>query len=194
MKWIVVLVIAAVVVGIVGLGAFMWYKSNYDKAVSLDEATDAKLKQIDVYLQRRYDLIPNLVDTVKGYAKHETALFTSIAEARKSYFSAQNVGEKVAASGTLESALSRLLMLQENYPDLKANQSFQKLQDELAGTENRIGFARADYNEAVKALNTYIRTYFGRYFAEKAGVGPAEYFEIPEDKADEIRTVPDVEF
>ena len=131
-------------------------------------------------LKRRYDLIPNLVETVKGYAKHEKELFENIAEARTKYFQSNSVKGQIDASNRLEGALSRLLLLRETYPDLKANQSFLKLQDSLEGTENRIAVERKRYNEAVQLLNTYIRTLFGRFFASFAGVSSAEYYDIPE--------------
>ena len=141
-------------------------------------------------LKRRYDLIPNLVETVKGYAKHEKELFENIAQARTLYFQAKDVKDKVKASNQLESALSRLLLLQERYPVLKANESFLKLQDSLEGTENRISVERKRYNEAVQTLNTYIRTFLGRFYAMLAGVSSATYYEVPEAE----KAVPTVKF
>jgi LemA protein len=135
--------------------------------------------QIDVQLKRRHDLIPNLVETVKGFAAHEKEIFTAIAEARTKYFAAQSVGDKVAASRGLEGALSRLLMLQETYPQLKANENFLKLQDSLEGTENRIAVERMRYNDLVRALNAYVRGFPGRIFAGLAGVQQAVYYDLP---------------
>ncbi|MBI4697591.1 MAG: LemA family protein [Nitrospirae bacterium] len=132
------------------------------------------------FLKRRYDLIPNLVETVKGYASHERELFEHIADARTKYFQANSVKDKIQASNQLEGVLSRLLVLQEQYPQLKANESFLKLQDSLEGTENRISVERKRYNESVQALNTYRRTVFGRLFSALANVSASEYYEIPE--------------
>ena len=164
--------------------------SGYNKAISFDERVDAQWAQVEVVLQRRYDLIPNLVETVKGYAGHEKEIFTDLAKSREKYFSAGNRGEKVAAANGLERALSRLLVLQERYPDLKAQASFQDLQTQLEGSENRISVERHRFNEAVKQLNGYCRSFFGRMFAGWAGVEPAEYFEAEQ----EAQAVPKVDF
>jgi LemA protein len=164
--------------------------SGYNTVIAMDENVKGKWAQVENQLKRRYDLIPNLIETVKGYAKHEKELFENIAEARTKYFQANSVKDKVAGSNRLEGALSRLLLLQERYPDLKANQSFLKLQDSLEGTENRIAVERKRYNDAVQILNTYIRTFFGRFFAAYASVSKAEYYEIPEGE----KTVPKVKF
>ncbi|HEB75353.1 MAG TPA: LemA family protein [Nitrospirae bacterium] len=161
-------------------GVVGWGIAQYNRVITMDEQVKAQWAQVENQLKRRYDLIPNLVETVKGYAKHEKELFENIAEARTKYFQAKTVGEKIQASRGLESVLSRLLLLKETYPQLKANESFLKLQDSLEGTENRIAVERKRYNDAVRALNTYRRTVFGRFFASLAGVGEAEYYEIPE--------------
>ena len=131
-------------------------------------------------MHRRIDLIPNLVATVKGYATHEQEIFTQIAESRTKYFAAGNQSEKVEAANGMERALSRLLVLTEQYPDLKAQTNFLALQDELAGTENRIAVERKRYNDAVRDLNTYTRSLLGRIVTGWASVKPAEYFEVPE--------------
>jgi LemA protein len=165
---------------IIGIGFGKWMISGYNNVISMDEQVKAQWAQVENQLKRRYDLIPNLVETVKGYATHERELFEYIAEARTKYFQAGTVKDKIQASGDLERALSRLLLLQENYPQLKANESFLKLQDSLEGTENRIAVERKRYNEAVQLLNTYIRTVFGKVFAAIAGVTSAEYYEVPE--------------
>ncbi len=175
--------IALIVVGVVLLLAFMsfnWFRSGYDNVIAMDENVKGSWAQVENQLKRRYDLIPNLVETVKGYAAHEKELFEHIADARTKYFQANTVKDKIQASTQLEGVLSRLLLLQENYPQLKANESFLKLQDSLEGTENRIAVERKRYNDAVQMLNTYIRTFFGRFFAAFAGVSSAEYYEIPE--------------
>ncbi len=174
--------ITLIVVGIIlliGFSTFTWLKNGYNRAITLDEGVTAGWAQVENQLKRRYDLIPNLVETVKGYAAHETELFKHIADARTQYFQAGNVREKIKASNQLEGFLSRLLLLREAYPNLKANESFLKLQDSLEGTENRIAVERKRYNDAVRALNTFRRTFFGRFFASLAGVSEAEYYEIP---------------
>jgi len=164
--------------------------SGYNAVISMDENVKGKWAQVENQLKRRYDLIPNLIETVKGYAKHEKELFENIAKARTKYFQSNNVKDKIAGANRLEGVLSRLLLLQERYPDLKANLSFLKLQDSLEGTENRIAVERKRYNEAVQILNTYIRTFFGRFFAAFASVSKAEYYEIPEGE----KAAPKVKF
>ncbi len=185
--------ITLIVVGIIlliGFSTFRWLVGGYNNVIAMDENVKGKWAQVENQLKRRYDLIPNLIETVKGYAKHEKELFTHIADARTKYFSAGSVKEKIAASNGLERVLSRLLLLREQYPQLKANESFLKLHDSLEGTENRIAVERKRYNEAVQLLNTYIRTFFGRFFATFAGVSNAEYYEIP----DAEKEVPKVKF
>lgn len=179
--------IALIVIGIlllIGFGTFKWVVGEYNKVIAMDENVKASWAQVENQLKRRYDLIPNLVETVKGYAKHEKELFENIAEARTKYFQAKDVKGKIQASNQLEGVLSRLLLLREAYPQLKANESFLKLQDSLEGTENRISVERKRYNESVQLLNTYRRTVFGRFFAALAGVSAAEYYEIPEGQAE----------
>lgn len=185
--------VALIGIGIVVLLAFMtfsWFRSGYDNVISMDENVKGSWAQVENQLKRRYDLIPNLVETVKGYAAHEKELFENIANARTKYFQANTVKGRVQASTQLEGVLSRLLLLREAYPQLKANENFLKLQDSLEGTENRISVERKRYNDAVQMLNTYIRTFFGRFFATFAGVSSAEYFEIPEGE----KEVPSVKF
>lgn len=177
LKIILIVVGAVLLVGLLLGGQII---AGYNRVISMDEGVKGKWAQVENQLKRRYDLIPNLVETVKGYATHEKELFENIAQARTEYFQAKNLKNKVEASNRLEGALSRLLLLQERYPQLKANQSFLKLQDSLEGTENRISVERKRYNEAVQRLNTYIRTFLGRFYATLAGVSSAEYYEIPE--------------
>ncbi|MBI4709639.1 MAG: LemA family protein [Nitrospirae bacterium] len=165
---------------VIGISLARWVIGGYNSAITMDEQVKSQWAQVENQLKRRYDLIPNLVETVKGYAKHERELFTHIADARTKYFQANTVKDKIQSSMALEGALSRLLLLQENYPQLKANESFLKLQDSLEGTENRISVERKRYNDDVKTLNTYRRTVFGKIFASIAGVGEAEYYDIPE--------------
>ncbi len=152
---------AGIIIGVIALiilGIGMGGCSSYGRIVQLDEQAKAQFANVDAQLQRRYDMIPNLVETVKGYAAHEKGVFENIANARKAYFApGADANAKAQASGDLERALARLLMLQENYPALKANEGFLKLQDQLEGTENRIGVERGRYNEAVRLLNTELR-------------------------------------
>ena len=174
-----ILIILAVIAGFALLTMF-WGVGQYNRVIAMDEQVKSQWAQVENQLKRRYDLIPNLVETVKGYAKHEREVFENIANARTKYFQAATVKDKIQASQQLEGALSRLLLLQENFPQLKANESFLKLQDSLEGTENRISVERKRYNDDVRALNTYRRTVFGRFFASLAGVGEATYYEIPQ--------------
>lgn len=178
-------IIAVIVILIIG-----WGIREYNKVVSMDEQVKAQWAQVENQLKRRYDLIPNLVETVKGYAKHEREIFEKIAEARTKYFQAKRPDEQIRASNELEGALSRLLLLREAYPQLKANENFLKLQDSLEGTENRISVERKRYNEAVQRLNTYRRTVFGRFFAALAGVAEAPYYEVSEPE----KELPKVKF
>jgi len=175
--------VVLIVVGIILVGGLMvggWIIGGYNRVISMDENIKGQWAQVENQLKRRYDLIPNLVETVKGYAQHEKELFENIAEARTRYFQAVDPKGKIEAANRLEGVLSRLLLLQEQYPQLKANESFLKLQDSLEGTENRISVERKRYNEAVQTLNTFIRTVFGRFFATLAGVSSGAYYEVPE--------------
>ena len=175
---IILVVVGAVL--LIGLMAFGKIVAGYNQVIAMDENIKGRWAQVENQLKRRYDLIPNLVETVKGYAGHEKELFENIARARTEYFQAKSPKNKITAANRLEGTLSRLLLLQERYPNLKANQSFLKLQDSLEGTENRISVERKRYNDAVQILNTSIRTVFGRFYAMLAGVSSAEYYEIPE--------------
>jgi len=168
----------------------LWFYSTYNKLVTMDEQVKGQWAQVESQLKRRYDLIPNLVETVKGYASHESKLFIEIAEARTKYFQAPTTGDKIAASKGLEGALSRLLMLQETYPNLKANESFLKLQDTLEGTENRIAVERKRYNDDARDLNAFRRRMFISMVAGSAGVGEAKYYEVSEPE----RANPKVKF
>jgi len=175
-------VIMLIVLGVLLLVGFLVIWGGYNKAIRLDEAVEARWAQVETVLARRFDLIPNLVATVKGYAAHETELFKHIADSRTKYFQAGSIPQKAQAASQLQGALSRLLLLREQYPDLKANQNFLKLQDQLEGSENRIAVERKRYNEAVRAVNTYARSFFGRSFCGMAGVEKAEYFEATEQQ------------
>ncbi len=178
-----VIIAVAVIVG-------GWTISGYNRVVTMDENVKTAWAQVDNQLKRRYDLIPNLVETVKGYAAHEKEVFEHLADARTKYFQAPDVKGKIEATGDFERALSRLLVLKETYPQLKANESFLKMMDSLEGTENRLSVERKRYNDAVRTLNTYIRTVFGRFFAGLAGVEKAEYYQIPEGE----KVAPKVKF
>lgn len=166
--------------------------SGYNRAIRLDENVRRSWAQVENILQSRYDLIPNLVETVKGYAAHEKEIFESVAEARTRYFQADRSDRaaQVEAAAGFERALSRLLLLQEKYPELKAQESFRGLMDALEGTERRLAVERMRYNEAVAALNTYARGLLGRIFCGWAGVKEATYFEAPEA----AREAPKVDF
>jgi len=153
------------------LGFFLGsaYVSRRNQMVVKREAVSAAWSQVDVVLQRRADLIPNLVQTVKGYAVQEQTVFGDIAAARAALLGARNPAEKIAANGALDSALGRLLVIVENYPQLKSDQNFLRLQDELAGTENRIAVERRRYNEAVQDFNVYIALFPNNLVASRAG-------------------------
>jgi len=182
------------VVAVLAIIAGIAFVTLYNKSVRLEEGVKEKWSEVENQLKRRYDLIPNLVETVKGYAAHEKELFSHIADARKAYFSAQTVDEKARAAGAVEGVLSRLLLLQERYPELKANENFLKLQDSLEGTENRLSVSRTRFNEAVKELNSFVRSFFGRLITSFTGVKEAAYFEIPEELKPEMEKPPAVDF
>lgn len=174
------LLIALVVLIVVLFSAYSFFKGTYNTFVSLDEAVSASWAQVENQLQRRYDLIPNLVETVKGYASHERSVFVEVTNARSKVGSARNVSEKIEANNQLTTALGRLLVVVERYPELKANQNFIRLQDELAGTENRIAVERRRYNEAVKTYNIQIRSFPANLLARLYGFEKAPFFEVPE--------------
>lgn len=181
-KVILTALLVLVGLGVIGGGCAL---SGFNKCVRLNEEVKSAWGKVETQLQRRYDLIPNAVEAVKGYAKHESELFTRIAEARTKYFqpgASQN--EKIESANRLEGLLSRLLVLREQYPELKANESFMKFQDTLEGTENRVSVERTRYNDAVKELNAYIKALPGRFYAGLAGVQPAPYFEAREGAKD----------
>jgi LemA protein len=162
---LVILVLLLIVALIVG----SLYVSRRNQMAIKREAVNAAWAQVDVVLQRRADLIPNLVETVKGYAVQEQKVFGDIAAARAALVGAKTPADKIAANGALDSALSRLLVIVENYPQLKSNENFQRLQDELAGTENRIAVERRRYNETVQDYNTYISLFPNSVIASFAG-------------------------
>jgi LemA protein len=167
------------------------YVSSRNEMVRKNEAIKQAWAQVDVVLQRRADLIPNLVATVKGYAQQEVKVFGDVANARAALLSARTPADKIAANGQLDGALGRLLAIVENYPNLKSNQNFLALQDELAGTENRIAVERRRYNEAIQDYNTYIGLFPINIFAGWAGFQRNnDYFTASEG----ARQVPKVDF
>jgi len=182
-------VLAVIVLLVLVLGGSLVGSRN--ELVTEKNAVDGAWAQVDVALQRRADLIPNLVETVKGYAAQETTIFTEIAKARSALIGAKTPADKIAANGSLDSALSRLLVITENYPQLKSNENFLRLQDELAGTENRIAQERRSYNNTVQDYNTYIQLFPNSVIAGMSGFTKNDaYF-----KADEgSRTAPKVNF
>ena len=184
------LLIVLGIILIVILFVYSGFKRMYNGLVTLDEGVNSSWAQVENQLQRRFELIPNLVQTVKGVAGQEEKIFLGVAEARKAYFQAGTVNEKARAAGGFESALSRLLVLRETYPALKSDQAFLKLQDQLEGTENRLAVERKRFNDAVRTLNTFTRKLLGRFYSSLAGVEKAEYFEIGE----EARATPQVNF
>ena len=174
----------AVSLAVVGCG--------YNQIQRLDEDVSQYRGQIQVQLQRRADLVPNLVETVKGYAQHEESIFTAVAEARAKLGGAVqsgNLGQMADANQGLTSALGRLIAIAENYPQLKANENFRMLQDQLEGTENRIATAREDYNNAVKAYNAYIRQFPQVLTAKAIGSKQRDYFEVTTPAAAEAPKV-----
>jgi LemA protein len=154
-----IVLIVAIVAGVIGLMLVVTGIGTYNQLVTLQENVHAAWGQVETVLQRRYDLIPNLVSTVKGYAKHEKDVFEDVTRLRSQWASANTTNDKVKAAGQLEGGLARLLLIAERYPELKANTNFRDLQHELAGTENRIAVERQRYNEAVRAYITAIRQF-----------------------------------
>ena len=183
--WIVLGIILLVVVMIGGSAI-----GSRNRFVSQDEGVTAQWANVETVLQRRFDLIPNLVNTVKGYATHEKELLTKVTELRSQWGKAATPDEKVKVAGEMQGALSRLLLVAESYPDLKANQNFMALQDELAGTENRIAVERRRYNETVQAYNTSIRRFPGSVWAGLFGFQRRTPFE----SAPEASAAPSVQF
>lgn len=182
----VLLIIVGVVILLVGI-----YISGYNKLVNYDESIKAAWSQVENVMQRRNDLIPNLVNTVKGYAKHEKEVFENVTKARSAWAQAKTIDDKVKASSEMDSAIARLLLVAENYPQLKANTNFQALQDELAGTENRIAVERRRYNEIVQGYNITVRRFPTNIIAGMTGFKQKEAYFKAEEKAKEV---PEVKF
>ncbi len=182
---IILIVVVVVIVAIAGL-----LISGYNGMVSKKEAVDSSLGNLNVMLQRRADLVPNLVNTVKGYTSHEDEVIDKITDARAKLVGASNLEEKSEANNELTNSLNALMVVVENYPDLKSSANFTQLSDELAGTENRIAVARKDYNDAVRTLNTSIKRFPTNILAGMFGFDEAEYFEADEGSQE----VPSVNF
>ena len=173
------LLIAVVVIVVLAGLIYSFFQGNYNRFVTLDEGVKSAWAQVENQLQRRYDLIPNLVETVKGYAKQEKDVLVEVTNARARVGGAATVPDKINANNELTGALSRLLVVVEKYPDLKSNQNFLRLQDELAGTENRISVERKRYNDAVQGYNVAIRSFPANFLAGMFGFGKAAFFEVP---------------
>ncbi len=183
--WIVVGVILIIVVAI---GAML--VGSYNSLVDLKEDVDNEFSNVSVMLERRANLIPNLVNTVKGYASHEQAAIDSVTTARENLLNANTIEEKSEANSELTTALNGLMVIVENYPDLKASENFIQLSDELAGSENRISTARRDYNEAVREYNSKIKKFPTNILASMFGFSEEDYFETDEENTE----VPEVNF
>jgi LemA protein len=183
--------IVVIILALIALVVFGQYVTVRNTLVSKNEAVKSAWSEVDVNLQRRADLIPNLVETVKAYAKQEQTVFGDIANARSALLSARSPSEKIAANNQLDGALGRLLAIAENYPQLKSNENFLRLQDELAGTENRIAVARKRYNDGLQDYNTYVQQFPASVFAGWAGFKSNDaYFKAAEGS----REVPKVNF
>ena len=183
--------IAIVVLVIIVISGIAWYINGLNRVVRLHESVSAAWAQVETQLQRRYDLIPNLVNTVKGYAGHEEELFSEITRLRSQWAGAGTTEAKIENAQAMEGALGRLMVVVENYPDLKASENFRTLQAQIEGTENRVAVERKRYNDAVRAFNTYQREVMGGFFAERKGLTrPEPYFEA----APQAEGAPEVEF
>lgn len=182
MKWVVGIIIIVLIV--------LWGVGKNNSFIKQNEAITSQWAQVENQFQRRFDLIPNIVSTVKGIASQEQKVFGDIADARTRYAGAATTDEKAAAAGQVESALGRLLVIAENYPTLQSSQSFRDLTTALEGTENRIAVERMKYNDLVKSFNTSVKTFPSSLIAKMAGVSERTYFEV----ADTAKDVPVVDF
>jgi LemA protein len=181
------LIIVLAVIVVLAIAAYSFFAGNYNKFVSLDQAVKTSWAQVENQLQRRFDLIPNLVETVKGYAKQEKDVMVQVTEARAKVGGAGNVPDKISANNELSGALSRLMVVVEKYPDLKSNQNFMHLQDELAGTENRIAVERMRYNEAVKVYNQTIKSFPANLLAGMYGFKDGAFFDAPKEAKEAVK-------
>ena len=187
----VLVLVALLVIGLPVLAVIVWLVVTYNGLVGLRNAVKNAWSQIDVQLKRRYDLIPNLVETVKGYAKHERETFENVVKARQRGIDAKTVGEQAQAENMITGALRQLFALSEAYPDLKANQNFLALQEELASTENKISFSRQYYNDSVQSFNTRQQVFPANLVASMLGFKPSDFFELDAAAA---REAPKVQF
>ena len=190
-KALIAVIVLIVILAVLGLIVFGQYVGVKNTLVTKNEAVKSAWSQVDVVLQRRADLIPNLVETVKGFAQQEQTVFGDIAKARSALLSAGTPQQKIAANGQLDGAIGRLLLVVENYPQLKSNENFLRLQDELAGTENRIAVERKRYNDTLQDYNTYVQQFPNSIFAGWAGFKPNEAYFAASEAA---RQVPKVNF
>ncbi len=178
-------VIALIVIFIIGI---------YNRIVALNQRCDQAYADVDVQLKQRHDLVPNLVETVKGYAAHEKETFDAVVSARNSAVSANGPAAQGAAEGVLGASLGRLFALAENYPDLKANTNFLELQRELSDIENKIAAARRFFNNSVQEFNTIIQQIPGNFIAPMGSFSKREFFEIAAENRDEVTATPDINF
>ena len=183
-------IILLVLIGLIVV-VLLWVAGAYNGLVRLRNQLENAWAQIDVQLKRRHDLIPNLVETVKGYAKHERETFERVTQARNMAMSAKSVGERAEAENVLTGALKSLFAVAEAYPELKANQNFLALQEELTSTENKISFSRQFYNDSVMTYNTHIEVFPTNFIATMFNFGRRDFFEV---KAEEEREAPKVSF
>ncbi len=180
----------SLIVLVVLIALVLYAISIYNRIITYEKRYQNAWSQIDVQLKRRADLVPNLVETVKGYAAHESAVFEEVARSRQAMMNAQNVNQSAEAANMMSAALGRLFAIAENYPQLRANENFLMLQEELAGVENKIAYARQFYNDAVMQYNTLIETVPAVFFASPMGKTAAVFLQIPEGD----REVPQVSF
>jgi LemA protein len=180
MAWGLIVVAVAVLIAVI----FLYY---FNRLVVLGNRIDESLSQIDVQLKRRADLIPNLIETVKGYVKHEKSIMTEVTKARQAMISAKNLAGKVKADKVLENALGKLFAIAENYPQLKANENFKQLQEELSTTEDRVAYSRQFYNDNILSYNNLCKTFPGNFFAGIFGKKPKEFLQITEAERKNVK-------
>ena len=183
------LIIVLAVIVVLAIATYSFFAGNYNKFVGLDQTVKSSWAQVENQLQRRFDLIPNLVETVKGYAKQEKDVMIEVTNARSKVGGTANatISDKIAANNELSGALSRMLLVVEKYPDLKSNQNFMHLQDELAGTENRIAVERMRYNEAVKIYNQTIKSFPANLLAGMYGFKDGAFFDAPKEAKEAVK-------
>ena len=179
-----------IIIGVVLLLIILILFLYYNRFIRLSQRIDNSLSQIDVQLKKRADLVPNLLNSVKGYMKHERKVITEVTNARKALISAEGIPEKMKAGNKLQSAIRSIFAIAENYPDLKANQNFLHLQQELSAIEDKIAYARQYYNDSIMSFNISTKTFPGKWFANMYGFKEKEYIKIPEAQ----KAIPKVEF